>query len=182
MKKDTIVQFVCFITNLQLDEFAPLWERYAKKLAPKKTEPALQQRTAEARNKFRYISQHEWPERDFHFTFMNERRSEHFPEHNVKVIQVGGYQPLQIKRRYPEEDGEVKLIVFTGHDENDIDFYRGLTYNHLNIYQAFYESCTYGYVMEFFVAETQAEEISRQLKQRHGVETGIYKECLVPSA
>src|SRR6266536_1504686 len=141
MKKDTIVQFVCFITNLGLDEFAPLWERYAKKLSNKKNEATLQQYTAATKNKFKYVSQHEWPDKDFHFTFMNERRSEHFPEHNVKVVQVGGYMPLQMKRRNSEEDSEVKLIAFVSHNENDLDFYRDLpVYNKLNIHQAYYES------------------------------------------
>jgi hypothetical protein len=178
MKKDTIVQFVCFITNLQLDEFAPLWERYAKRLTNKKTGSALHQQAAETKTKFRYISQHEWTDGDFNFTFMNDRRSEHFPEHNVKVVQAGGYLPLQIKRKNAEEDGEVKLIAFIGHDENDLEYYHSLPCNGLNIHQAFYESCTYGYVMEFFVAESEAGELSRQLKQRSGVETAIYKESL----
>ncbi|MEI9809882.1 MAG: hypothetical protein WDO16_19570 [Bacteroidota bacterium] len=182
MKKDTIVQFVCFITNLRLDDFAPLWERYAKRLTDKKSDPALHQQAEETKNKFRYVSRHEWLDGDFHFTFMNERKSEHFPEHNVKVVQAGGYLPMDVKRRYTEERGEVKLIAFIGHNENDIDFYRGLSYNHLNIYQAFYESCTYGYVMEFFIAEADVDELAKQLKQRSGVETGIYKECLVTHA
>jgi hypothetical protein len=112
---------------------------------------------------------------------MNERRSEHFPEHNVKVVQVGGYMPVQLKRKHNEEDGEVKLIAFISHNENDLDFYRSLTlYNSLNIHQAYYESCTYGYIMEFFVPENDADELMQQLKQRPGVETGLYKECLVP--
>lgn len=165
-----------------MDEFAPLFERYAKRLTNKKAGSALHQQAAETKTRFRYISKHEWTDADFHFTFMNERRSEHFPEHNVKVVQAGGYLPLEIKRKHSEEDGEVKLIAFVGHDENDIDFYRGLACNDLNIHQAFYESCTYGYVMEFFVADNDAAELLRQLKQRPGVETSIYKECLVQPA
>jgi len=178
MKKDTIIQFVCFITNVQLDEFAPLFERYAKRLTNKKAASALQQQLAETKARFRYVSQHEWTDADFHFTFMNERRSEHFPEHNVKVVQAGGYLPLEIKRKGGEEEGEVRLIAFIGHNENDIDFYRDLSSNDINIHQAFYESCMYGYVIEFFVEENNADQLLRQLKQRPGVETGIYKECI----
>ena len=181
MKKDTIFQFVCFITNLGLDEFAPKWEHYAKRLMNKKTEPALQQQVNGTKNRYRYISQHAWPDKDFQFSFMDERRSEHFPEHNVKVVQTGGYIPLHVDKRRPEEDGDAKLISFISHNETDIDFYRQLSlYNHLNIYQAFYESCAYGYVMEFFVPEKDADELMLQLKQRPGVETGIYRECFVP--
>lgn len=180
MIKDTIVQFVCFVTNLELDEFAPKWEQYGKKLMNKKQEPDLQQQITESKNKFRYISQHEWPEQDFHFDFMNERKSEHFPEHNVRVVQIGGYITKQSKKRYTEEEDDIKVIAFVSHNETDIDFYRQLPlYRHLNIHQAFYESCSYGYVLEFFVPEKNSEELLLQLKQRPGVETGIYKECIV---
>ena len=181
MKKDTITQFVCFITNLDLDEFAPGWERYAKRLANNKSDAILQQQSGETKTKFRYISQHEWPERDFDFTFMNNRRSEHFPEHNVRVVQAGGYIPLQFKKKHPGEDSDTKLIAFVSHNETELDFYHRLPfYRHLNIHQAYYESCAYGYVIEFFVPEKDTDELLLQLKQRPGIETGIYKECLVP--
>lgn len=180
MKKDTIVQFVCFVTTVELNEFAPKWENYAKKLLNKKSESTLQQQATGVKNKFRYISRHEWPERDFHFTFMKEKWSEVFPEHNVRVIQVGGYIPFETKGKQTEEDSDVKLIAFIGHDENDIDFYKDLPlFRQLNIHQAYYESCSYGYVMEFIVPENDAEELLMLLKKRPGVETGMYKECLV---
>ena len=181
MKKDTIFQFVCFITNLEPDVFAPKWEHYAKRLMNKKAEPVLQQQVPETKSRFRYISKHEWPDQDFQFSFMDERRSEHFPEHNAKVVQTGGYISLQSDRGHPEENGDVKLIAFISHSETDVEFYRKLSsYHHLNIYQAFYESCSFGYVMEFFVSEKNTDDLMHQLKQRPGVETGIYRECFVP--
>jgi hypothetical protein len=181
MKKDKIFQFVCFITNLEPDEFSPKWEHYAKRLITKKADPALQQQVTGTKSRFRYISKHEWTDQDFQFSFMDERRTEHFPEHNVKVVQTGGYIPLYSVRRGPEEDNDVKLIAFIGHNETDIEFYRGLNlYHHLDTYQAFYESCSYGYVMEFIVSEKNADELLLQIKQRTGAETGIYRECFVP--
>ena len=181
MKKDTIVQFVGFITNLNLDEFAPKWEAYAKKVMNKNLEPVLQQVVAETKNKFRYISRHELSDKDFHFTFMNERLPEHFPEHNVKIVQTGGYIPLQQQKKKPEEEDNVQVIAFISHNETDLDFYRSLpSYRYLDIHQAYYESCLYGYVMEFHIPETEADELLLQLKQRPGVETGVYRECLVP--
>ncbi len=180
MKKDTIIQFVCFATNLELDEFVPKWDRYAKKLLNKKPVPTLQQQVAKTKNKFRYVSQHEWPDQDFHFTFMTEKWSEHFPEHNVRVVQAGGYIPLEEKKRQPGEEGDIKLVSFVGHDENDIEYYRQLPlYRKLYIHQAYYESCSFGYVMYFFVSDAEVDELLHILKQRPGVETGIYKECLV---
>ena len=181
MIKDKIVQYVCFITSLELDEFVPEWDRYAQKLMVKKAEPALLQKVNETKSKFRYISQHEWPERDFNFSFINERPSKYFPENKVRIVQAGGYIPLQVKRKSLGESNEIKLVALLSHFENDLDFYKQLSsYSNLNIYQAYYESCSYGYVLEFFVSEMHADELLLQLNQRPGVEAGMYRECLVP--
>jgi len=181
MIKDTIVQFVCFVTNLELDEFAPEWDRYAQRLMNKKSEPALSKQVSETKNKYRYISKHEWPERDFNFNFSNDRPSKYFPENKVKILQAGGYIPLQSKKRSLVDDNDTRLIVLLGHNETDIDFYKKLVSpQNLNIHQAYYESCSYGYVLEYFVSEMNAAELLQQLSHRPGVEAGIYKECLVP--
>ena len=180
MKKSTIVQFVCFVTNLEPDDFAPKWERYAKKLMEHNPETTLQQQV-QTKSKYNYISQHEWQDRDFHFSFMNDRRSEHFPEHNVKVVQIGGYTLLQTERRkHIDTSDSTKLIAFISHEEYDIDYYRALPlYSKLNIYQPYYESCLYGYVIEFFVPEIDADDLAKQIKERKGVDLGIYKECMM---
>lgn len=181
MIKDTIIQYVGFVTNITEEEFTPKWDQYAKRLINKKQESSLYQQVTDSKNKFKFISEHEWPDRDFNFSFMNERKSEHFPEHNVKVVQIGGYITQQSKKRSLSEEGDSILIAFISHQETDIDFYRHLPlFRHLTIHQAFYESCTYGYVLEFFSAEKENEELVLLLKQRPGVETGIFKECLVP--
>ncbi|MEP7165425.1 MAG: hypothetical protein ABI741_12070 [Ferruginibacter sp.] len=181
MIKDTIVQFVCFITNLELEEFEPEWERYAEKLMNKKAKPLLLQHVTETKSKYRYISKHEWPERDFNFNFINDRPSKYFPENKVKIVQAGGYIPMLGKRKRPAENADIMLVALISHNENDIDFYRQLPfYNSLNIFQAYYESCSYGYVLEFCVPEIHADELLVQLNHRHGVEAGIYRECLVP--
>ena len=160
MKKNSIIQFVCFITDLELDEFIPKWERYADRLKNHHPETTLQQ--AEHKAKYRFISQH-------------------FPEHNVKVVQIGGYTLLEKeKRKHIENNNSIKLIAFISHDENEIDFYKQLpSYCELKIYQPYYESCSYGYVLEYFVPETDADELVKQLKQRKGVELGVYKECMM---
>ena len=180
MKKDIIVQFVGFVTNLKLNEFIPKWEGYAQKLKGKNTESFLQQHSGETKNKFKYISQHEWNDSDFDFTFMNEKKSEHFPDHNVRLIQAGGYIPLQIQRKRNKENGDIKIVAFIGHDENDMNFYTELSslYSSLNIYQAYYESCLYSHVMDFYVKESNFEELLNQLKHRPGVETGVYKKSM----
>jgi hypothetical protein len=178
MKKDTIIQFVCFITDLGLDEFIPKWERYAKRFMKADT-TSLQQ--AETKSRFRYVSQHECSDGGFQFTFMNEKRSEHFPEHNVKVVQAGGYIPLQVECRHNEETGISKLIAFISHDDMDIDSYRQLpSYRYLNIYQAYYENCAYAYIMEYFLPDEEVSDLLQLLKRKNSVEIVRYKECLVP--
>lgn len=181
MTKDTIVQFVCFLTNLEPDEFYPEWERYGDQLKSKKSEPVLLQQVPAYKNKFRYVSAHVLPERDFHFTFINERPSKYFPENKVRILQAGGYKSLQIKKRKPVSNTDTRILAFISHNETDMDFYQHLPfYNSLNVYQAFYESCTYGFILEFFVPEVNAMDLLQQLKKRDGLETGIFSECLVP--
>ena len=177
MKKDTLVQFVCFVTDLDFSEFIPKWEFYAAQFMNTHSQMTLQEKF-ESRSKFKYVSQHECPDRDFEFAFMKGRNSAHFPEHKAKVIQAGGYMPLQIESPQKKEKGVVKLMAFISHDETDISFYSQMPlYRHLNIYQAWYESCLYAYVMEFFVEETHATELLHQLRTREGAESGLYKEC-----
>ena len=176
MSKYPVVQFVSFVTNLSPDQFIPEWEPYAKRLQYKKQEPELLQLVTIPNNKFRYMSQYKWPDPDFHFSFIHDRKS----EHNVRVLQVGGYIPLPAEKRKADKDDDTKLIAFVSHKETDIDAYRRLPLFHqLDIYQAYYESCAYGYVLEFFVPETDADELLRQVQQIPGVEAGIYKECTV---
>ncbi|MBK5271853.1 MAG: hypothetical protein JJE22_12650 [Bacteroidia bacterium] len=180
MKKDTIFQFVGFVTNLDFEEFVTKWEPFAKRFMHKNVETTLQE-LDQKKGKFNYVSQHQWSQDDFQFEFMEGKKgAEHFPEHTVKVVQAGGYTPMQIESGHNEINDLVKVMAFTGHNENDIDFYKkSPSYRYLNIYEAYYESCTYAYIMEFFVEETQVEELMLQLKTRTGIETSVYKECPV---
>ena len=180
MKKDTIIQFVGFETNLGLDEFIIQWEQYAKNFSSKNVEVTLHHQ-AGTKNRFAYISQHVWPETDFQFTFMKGRHSNHFPESHVKVIQAGGYAPLQIECIHDTDTDDVKLMLFINKAETDISVFKALKpYRCLNIYEAYYESSLYTYILEFFVEETQAPELIKQI-QLHIVnpQIGTYKECLV---
>ena len=180
MKKDTLVQFVCFVTDLDFSEFIAKWDFYASQFIGSHSQMTLQERF-DSKSKYKYVSQHECPDRDFEFAFMKGRNSGHFPEHKAKVIQAGGYMPLQLESSPKKEKGIVKLMAFISHDESDISFYSQLPlYRHLNIYQAWYESCLYAYVMEFFVEATHAAELLQLLKTREGAESGMFKECNLP--
>ncbi|MEO6404775.1 MAG: hypothetical protein ABIY51_13050 [Ferruginibacter sp.] len=181
MINNSIVQFVCFITQLKPESFAPDWEHYAQTLANKKTELFLFEQMTESKNKFRYISQHVWPEADFNHLLANEKPSKYFQEYAVKIVQAGGYMPLVNKKKHNHSNNEVKLVAFLNHDEYDLTFFRELPmYNSLKEYQAYYESCTYGNVLEYSVAEKDANELLQLIQQKPSVEVGLYKECFVP--
>ena len=182
MLHDTVFQFVCFETNVEVDEFVPKWEYYAKRFANKDVEVTLQQQT-NTKNKFKYVSQQKCPEDNFQFAFMKGRLSENFPDCNVKVFQAGGYMPLQIECIHDSDTHDVKIMFFINGAESDITLYKQLPfYRFLNIYEAYYESCSFQYILEFFVEETHARDLMRQLKLRTSdAEIGMYKECVVLS-
>jgi hypothetical protein len=182
MKKDTLVQFVCFETALELDQFTPQWEHFVKESGNKKPESIILQQ-ALSKTKFKYISEHIWPQDDFQFVFMKGRHSEHFPESRVKVVQAGGYTPLQISHKKHDNEDVLKIMLFTANAQTDISFLTNLqTYRSLNIYQAYYESSIYAYILEYFVQEMHAADLLQQLKaQAQGTEIALYRECLVPA-
>ncbi|HLG39199.1 MAG TPA: hypothetical protein VI461_05995, partial [Chitinophagaceae bacterium] len=78
-----------------------------------------------------------------------------------------------------ETKDDVKVMAFIDHKERELDFYHRQTYRHLNIYEAYYENCTYNYIMEFFIQEMDASALIEKLKTRPGVEVAMYKECTV---
>ena len=104
MNKDSIMQFVGFVTQLGLDEFTGQWEQYVKDFKAVPGGMVLQQETG-AKSRYKYISQHEFREQDFSPDFIRGKSTEHFPERKIKVEQAGGYAPIQIEcREYTEGD------------------------------------------------------------------------------
>jgi hypothetical protein len=182
MNENKIVQFVGFITTLGADKFVERWDYYAQQLNINKTKSTLQKQSG-TKNRFRYMSQHQCGQGDFKFSFMNKRASEHFPEHNVRVVHAGGYMPLQMESNQQDKKRNVNVMVFIKNQKADIDFYRQLQlYYKLNIYQAYYENCTYAYIMEFFVKEADTSNFILQLtpaniNQHISDEAALYEEC-----
>jgi hypothetical protein len=184
MKKDTIFQFVCFETSLRLDEFLPQWERFAEKISSNRASAISLHQLEENKNKFRYVSKNEWPSNDFQFLFQKGKVSEKFLAGQVKVVQAGGYSPVQIEQVGKTAKHEIKIIAFISDHTADINFYKELkTYHFLNIFEAYYENSLYAYVLEFFVKEKDAAGILEQLKKHHlHIEAGTYKECVLEHA
>ncbi|HET9430992.1 MAG TPA: hypothetical protein VFO70_07440 [Chitinophagaceae bacterium] len=180
MQKESIIQFTGFITQLDFQPFLKSWETYSRQFNNMDETTLLQQDDA-GKPKYKFISRQVHDQLDFSFRFMKGRTAEHFAEQKVKVVQVGGYIPLQIGCPLPAESTDSKIVAFVSHDEIDLDFFRELSnYRYLNIFQAYYESCTYGHILEFFSKPSEASELLLQLKTRPGIEAALFKECPLP--
>ena len=180
MEKETIVQFVWLESGSDNIEFMSQWDEYSKEIRNVQT-IKLHQEIAKKKGVTRYLSQHSCVKDNFQFVFKKGRRSAHVPEEEMKVRQLGGYTATQIQCKKDPAKDESKIFVFvTGH-ENSIDTFQNFShYRFLNIYEAYFESSNYSYILEYFVENVNTEQFMEQLKllNRH-FESGIYKECVL---
>src|SRR5215212_525009 len=178
MKKNSIVQFVCFQTDLSLDTFIQSWEQYAKSLG--KDVDVLLHKQQSGKKKFKYVSRHTSSQDDFRFVFVKGKKPEHFVDYSVRVIQAGGYIPLQIESVRDASVKESKVLVFLT-NEPDLKAFKNIgSYENLNIYQAYFESSAYSYIFEFFVGDKQLDSFLEELKPLcNEDEIGVYKECIL---
>jgi len=176
MKADTIVQFVSFETTVGIDEFRAQWEE-SNNLVTGKLSGTLQQEV-DGKSVFRYLSQHRFGEDDTRFTFKKERRSAQYPGIEIRVRDVGGYSTLQVECDPETTAADYKVFVFLNTDP-ELKLYKELlSYHYLNIYQAYYESSAYTYILEFFVDKEQVPLLMEQLKIHNRIsEIGVYKQC-----
>lgn len=175
MKKDTITQFVSFETSVATNEFRSQWEDYNSMVSGEQ-EVTLQQEV-DSKGIFRYLSQHRFHDTDVQFTFKKGRRSAHNPEVEMRIKEAGGYFTLQSEYDHETEKSGCKVFVFLNNTP-DLNIYKELlSYQYLNIYQAYYESCAFSYILEFFVDNIHVNQLIEQLKIHNRVsEIGIYKE------
>jgi hypothetical protein len=179
MEKETIVQFVSFETQGDNIEFIAQWDQYSKGMN-KKHQIRLQQEIG-SKKKAKYLSQHWCFDDDFKFIFRKERRSAHFPEVEMRVRQLGGYTTMQVECKHDCGEDESKIFVFVTNQSVNVDECKELShYRYLNIYKAYFESCNYDYILEFFVENSHTEEFLEQLKiQNRHIESGMYKESIL---
>jgi len=176
MSTGTIVRFVTFETTEAANEFRAKWEE-SNKLMAGRSSVTLQQKIDE-KNLHHYLSQYRSHEDDIEFTFKKQRRSAHDPEMEMRVTEVGGYSTLQLECDHEAAADDCKIFVFLNKDP-ELKLYRELlSYHHLNIYQAYYESSAYTYILEFFVDDKEVPSFVDQLKLYNKVsEISVYKEC-----
>jgi hypothetical protein len=96
----------------------------------------------------------------------------------MRVKEAGGYTALQLECNHEPAKNESKVFVFLN-TYADLEIYKELTaYQYLNIYQAYYESCAFINILEFFVENIHVNQLVEQLKTHNRVnEMGVYKEC-----
>ena len=182
MKKNSVIQFVGFVTSLDFPEFVPQWEGFTKQFM-KVPGARIMRRKSEARGGFKYISFHEVADSGFQFNFMKGRTSEHFPEHRVKVVQAGGYMAVDLVANSPAPAGGNKILAFLSHDEYDLSAYHSLAgFKHLTVYEAYFENCLYGHILEYVTSPSHAESLLEQLKERPGCDAALYADCSLPKS
>ena len=176
MKKDTIVQFVSFETAVPTNEFRAQWTE-SNKLLPGIQDVTLQQEV-DGKNLNRYLSQYRFHEDNIQLAFKKEKRSAHSPEMEMRVKEAGGYSTLQLECDHETAANHCKVFVFIT-TAPELSLYKEiLSYQYLNICQAYYESCAYTYILEFFVDNRHLPQLIEQLKIHNRVsEIGVYKEC-----
>jgi hypothetical protein len=171
-----IVQFVSFETMATDNEFRAQWEDYNKMVTGQ--QEFILQRELDGKNSQRYLSQHMFDEDDIPFTFKKERRSAHSHEVEMRIKEAGGYSVIQQDGKHETMPNECKVFVFLS-TAPDLNLYKELLSNqYLNIYEAYYESCTYACILEFFVDQDDVPQLLEQLKLHNRItEIGVYKDC-----
>lgn len=178
MREGQVVQFVCFETILNREQFVAQWEQFTTS-DTSNLDITLQQ--SEKKGLFKYIVQHRCKANEFEFTFVRARRHpRHIAAVPIKTEQAGGYSVLQSERKTEAASDESKIFAFVTDPRTDLGDYRKLTaHAKLNIYEAYYENCRYAYILEFFVKNQFAAELIEQLKKYEPAETGIYQEFVL---
>jgi len=98
----------------------------------------------------------------------------------MRVRQLGGYTSLQTQCKKESKENETKIFVFiTAQGMTLEECQQFAHYRYLNIYKAYFESCNYDHILEFFVANEHIDTFMEQLRLQNRIESGLYKECVL---
>lgn len=172
MTKDRNAQFVCFETELDSDQFVKRWKQYARSL---NTDVKVVLQQSGEPGAYQYIAQHFIEGAELQFIFSREQLRSKVTRARIKTSQAGGYHLA--KEGNPDGRGKTKIFAFIKTPGADMSVYTKLsTYSKPNIWEAYYQNCTYAYILEYFISHHHAEELLDQLKLQKIDELGIYKE------
>jgi hypothetical protein len=175
-----IVQFVRFETTLDKDQFIQRWEEYYSS-SNKHANVILQQ--CKTGDIFKYLVQHRCREGGLRFLFSKVANKSRIRRAVINAEQAGGYAVLQLERANETVARESKIFAFLASPLIDLNLYRQIDVPaKLNIYEAYYENCSYAYILEFFVKNINASELLEKIKKYNPTEIGTYKEFAFSTA
>lgn len=180
MTPNTKVQFVTFETSLSAEPFMKRWKEY-KRSSKSDTDVTLQQ--SKHKGIFRYIAQHRFNSEEVQFSFTKDRAASSVPQEIIKSNKAGGYTMLQAEQLTEAGPNECKVFAFITDPRADLRIYRELCQKgKLNIYEPYYLSCKFAYILEYFINNNQAEVLVDQLKNLDTADVALYRKCSIPKS
>lgn len=175
MKGNTIVHFVCFETILESEPFMKRWKEFTHSSGSNR-DVILQQ--SKKNKQCLYIAQHGFKTTDdTQFEFYGERASSRIIQERIKTTVIGGYSLLQSESSGEAARGESKIFMFLPNGRANLTLYKEVPFQRkLNIYEAYYQSCNYAYILEYFIPSSNAAALKEYLRNNDNSEMDIYNE------
>jgi hypothetical protein len=172
MIKNKDAQFVHFETELDSDQFVKRWKQYTRSL---NTDVKVVLQQSGKPGAYQYIAQHFIEGAELQFIFSREEPRSKVARARIKTSQAGGYHLT--KKGNHDAGSKTKVFAFIKNPAADMHMYTGLSaYSKPNIWEAYYQNCSFAYILEYFISHHYAEELLDQLKEHKVDESGIYKE------
>lgn len=176
MNDNNQVHFVFFESGLDKDLFLKRWEEYDRSDKNNKGVTLQEAQNGELNH---YISQHRVGRNDGEFVFRKSANKTRVFREPIKSQLGGGYEMTQIERTTHASAGERKVFVFLKDNTTDLTPYHRLAVEfEMNIYEAYFESCRYARVLEYFVKQKQVATLLDSLPN-DGEHHLVFKELVL---
>ena len=177
MEEDKIIHFVYFETLLGSEDFLVRWERYNSS-ANADAEVTLQE--SKKGDVFTYIAKHSSGSDEFQFAFTKGAKATRTKQEEIKKMQLGGYSVIQQENDGKTQANEYSMFVFLNTMPVNIDIYKQVQASTgLNIYKAYFENCSYTYILEYFIKNTNIDEFKENLKQFTAITPAVYTKVIM---
>lgn len=176
MTTDKIVHFVYFETLLCSEDFLVRWERYHSS-ANVDANVTLQE--SKKGNVCTYMAKHSSSSDEFQFAFTKGAKSSRTKQTEIKQIQLGGYSIVQQQKEDGAGIDECTLFIFLDDAYANIDAYKQVQSSvKTNIYKAYFENCSYTYILEYFIKQAGIVEFKENLQQFNTAIPTVYTKIL----